>query len=137
MNASAIRTATIEVKYANPPLAGKKQATIKTPDGTIFGVWPKDLGRFQPGRRYAVEYTEKPFKGRMYRTILKAEPQVNGEDAAPAGSDPVRTSGEVEFITALLAARVASCGVEFTPSGLTEAARMLRMVYRSAFGTVA
>lgn len=135
MNAQAIHTSVITVKYADPPKDGKKQATVKAADGTIFGVWPKDLGRFQPGRRYRVEYTQRSYQGRDYRTVVKAEPEEAPERSANPGP-PVAAGApsEFEFVTRLLAAYVQCCGVENSPAGLAAKARMLREVYREVFG---
>lgn len=133
MNASAIHTATIDIKYANPPKAGKKQATIKTTGGDLYGVWPKDIGRFQPGRRYKIEFTERPFNGRTYRTIVKCGPE-EGSDVRST-STPSNTGGEIEFVTRVLAASIQACAVGHTHADLTQEARLLRAVYRDVFGS--
>lgn len=129
MNASALHTAVIEVKFANPPKDGKKQATIKSASGDVFGVWPKDIGRFQPGRRYRVEYTERPYQGRTYRTIVKCEPEAASEHQ-PGGK---AAAGEIEFVTRVLAASIQACAVGHTQADLAQEARMLRAVYRDVF----
>jgi hypothetical protein len=139
MNAQAISAATILVRFADPAPAGKKQATIKASDGTVYGVWPKDFGRFQPGGRYNIEFTERPYQGRVYRTIVKAEPVSSGapspsQRSVSEGEGVTGTSHEFEFVTRLLAAYVQCCGVENTAAGLAAKARELRGVYRQVWG---
>jgi|ERR1051326_2881792 hypothetical protein len=135
MNAQAIQTATIEVKSANPPPEGKKQGTVRATDGAIYGVWPKDLGRFQPGRRYRIEYAVRPYQGRDYRTIIKAEPEAaTGEQTHQRASVAAGATCELEFVTRMLAAYVSACRVECTVSALAAKARELRSVYREVWG---
>jgi hypothetical protein len=129
MNASALHTAVIEVKFADPPKDGKKQATIKSTGGDVFGVWPKDIGRFQKGRRYRVEYTERPYQGRTYRTIVKCEPET-ASAPQPAGK---ATADEIEFVSRVLAAGVQACAVGHTQADLAQEARMLRAIYHDVF----
>lgn len=148
MNAQAISSATILVRFADPAPAGKKQATIKASDGTVYGVWPKDFGRYQPGGKYAIEFTEHTFRGKTYRTVLKCEPirsePAQSGDTRPRAPSPGQrsvsegegvTSGEseFEFVTRLLAAYVMGGGVDRTPDALIERARGLREVYRRIF----
>lgn len=130
MNASALHTAVIEVKFADPPKDGKKQATIKSTTGDVFGVWPKDIGRFQKGRRYRVEYTERPYQGRTYRTIVKCEPETASEPRQAGNATP----GEIEFVSRGLAASIQACAVGHTQADLAQEARLLRTVYRDVFG---
>ncbi len=143
MNAQAISTTTILVRFADPAPAGKKQATIKASDGTIYGVWPKDFGRFQPGGRYMIEYTERPFNGKVYRTVVKCEPVASG-DTRPRAPSPSQTSvsggegvtgeaSEFEFVTRMLAAYVACCGVGKSVEELVTRANALRAVYREVW----
>ena len=150
MNAQAIETATILVRFADPPPEGKKQGTVKASDGTIYGVWPKDLGRFQPGGRYAIEFTSHTFKGKTYSTVIKCEPAPQSPAAsgdargarAPSPSQNSVSGGEgvtgeaseFEFVTRMLAAAMQICAVEMTPEGIAAKARMFRGVYREVFG---
>lgn len=142
MNASAIHSAVVEVRYADPPRDGKKQATIKTPAGDIYGMKPEMLGLFQRGRRYRIDYTERDFKGKTYRTIVKTEPDERSDDrtaSAPGQRSPDPTSNastpsEFEFVTRLLSAYVQCCGVGRTIEELAERGRMLREVYGRIFG---
>jgi hypothetical protein len=47
---------TISVQYVNPVKPGKKNGTIKTADGQLYLVDPTQLGQFQPGQTYTIEY---------------------------------------------------------------------------------
>lgn len=123
----------IEVKYADPPKTGKKQGTVKTPGGEIYGVWPDKLGLLRPGRRYRVAFKERDHKGKTYRTITKVEPvEVNSDDAPlqPEHPHAVSPSSENDAVVQLVAAAVASQQVEFNPGALNKALKMVQAVYR-------
>lgn len=125
-------TATIEVKYADPPRDGKKQGTVKTADGAIYGVWPDKLGLLRPGNVYEVEVTERKYNGRVYRTIVKAKPQAansNTNAHKPAQSN-TNLDAEGEFVARVLSASIQACAVDYNRESLTTTARMLRQVYR-------
>ena len=77
-------TATIEVKYVNEPSEGKKTGSIKGANGELYGVFPEMLPNFTTGKVYEVEYGEREFKGKMYRTIKRIMPRQFG---APAPVD--------------------------------------------------
>jgi hypothetical protein len=120
--------ATIEVRYADPPKAGKKLATVKTVEGQLFGVKPAQLGLLQPGQTYKVEYSEREWQGRTYQTITKIEPasQHNGHKPQ-AQSSP---DGEREFVTRILATIIAAHAIDVRQDAITNTVRMLRTVYR-------
>jgi len=77
-------TAQIVAQYVNQPQAGKKQGTIKTPDGVYYGVAPAMLPQFQPGGTYAIEYETRTWQGKEYYTIRSA----TAVAAIPPGSGP-------------------------------------------------
>jgi hypothetical protein len=142
MNAAALQSAEILVRFANPAEDGRKPS-IKTSDGLYFGVTPADFGRFQPGGRYRVEFTERIWRGKTYRDIKSCEPirsasASSGDERAPSPqasrSRGEGASAEIGFITRMLAARVASCGVEWSAEALTKEIRFLRGLFRQAFG---
>src|SRR5512136_748823 len=100
MNAQAIQSTEILVRFANAAEAGSKP-NIRATDGTIYGVKPADFGRFQPGGRYRIEYVEKEGKGkwvgRTFRDIVKCEP-IREAPAPSANPGPsVATGGPSEF----------------------------------------
>jgi hypothetical protein len=152
MNAQAIQSAEIMVRFANPPADGKPP-NIRATDGATYGVKPADFGRFQPGGRYRIDYVEKQgrgkWQGRTFRDIVKCEPvqspatgdaRARARARAPSpsqrsvsGGEGV-TASELEFVTRMLAAYVACCGVGKTAGELAERARMLRGVYREVWG---
>lgn len=136
MNAAALHTAEILVRFANPAEDGKKPS-IRASNGDYYGVKPADFGRFQPGGRYRIEYTERVFKGRTYRDIVKcerqeAQAQSTHQRSTMAAGDA--TPGEAEFVSRCLAASIASCAVGRAREELTERAKMLRAIYREVFG---
>lgn len=125
-------TETIEVKYADPPKAGKKQATIKTTGGDIYGIWPDKLGLLQPGRRYNVTYSEREHAGRKYRTITKVDP-VQGEQLPPPETSQINASTleqEIAFVTRVVAAAIQSQQIEFGAVEIGRAARLAQSVFR-------
>lgn len=125
--------ATITVKQADPPAEGKKQGKVRTDSG-VFGVWPKMLGLLRPGATYEIEYEESKFDdGRTWRTISKVR-RVEGSpqnDNRPTTSPSI--DREFEFVTRCLPALIQICAVGSKQEGITEAARMLRHVYRDTF----
>jgi len=151
MNAQAIQSTEILVRFANPPGDGKPP-NIRSTDGTTYGVKPADFGRFQPGGRYRIDYVEKQgrgkWQGRTFRDIVKcepvkSEPQASGDTRSARAPSPLQrsvsggegvTPSEFEFVTRMLAAYVACCGVGRTEDELTERGRMLRGVYRELWG---
>jgi hypothetical protein len=132
-----MNAAVIKIKYADPPKDGRKQATVKTEDNQIFGVWPKEFGLFQPGRIYRVEFSEREWKGKTFKTITKCEPVLDVEET-PSGlaQQSQRSSqkdAETEFVARLMAASISACAVGHKPENLIAEALMLRSVYREAF----
>lgn len=137
MNTAA---ATITVKQTNPPAEGKKQGKVQTSSGELYGVWPKMMGLLRPGATYEVEFTESTFgDGRKWRTISKVR-HIERAAAAPASQNDNQRADphspvdqEFEFVTRCLPAMISACMVGSEQERITEAARMLRNVYREAF----
>lgn len=128
----------IKVKFARPAKENKKQATIHTEDGAVFGVWPDKFGLLRPGQTYRVEFSERDYKGKTYRTITKCEPAaVVEERSSDQGTIPQRSSpndAEFEFVTRILGAAIQSQVVDCqTENDLIKAARLLRQVYAKVF----
>jgi hypothetical protein len=126
-----MNAAVIKVAFANPRKPGKKQCTIKTDEGDIFGVWPDKFGLFQPGKAYRVEFSEHKHQGHTFKTITKCQP-VEDNEPSPAGrSEPTRTD-EFEFVTRVLSASIRACTVANSQEKLIAEIAMLRSVYRKA-----
>lgn len=125
-----MNAAVIKVKFANAPKEGKKKATIKTDDDQIFGVWPRQLGLFQPGRSYKIEFEEHDWQGRTYRTITKCEPATDAAPSNESGSASNAALGEAEFVTRILAASIQACCVGHMPQAIAAEIRMLRGIWR-------
>lgn len=124
---NAATATTIEVAKAEPPKAGKKQGTIRTTSGEVLGVWPDKLGLLRPGNSYLVEFSEREWNGRTFKTITKVQPQAANANNSKAASGDDR---EFEFVARVLSASIQACAVTYTREGLTDAVRMLRNVYR-------
>jgi hypothetical protein len=117
----------------------------------IYGVWPDKFGLLQPGRTYKVEFSERKFNGKNYRTITKCEPAADPRSESGAGVEErtndrgsesqrgspnhptTNTQMEAEFVARLLAASISACAVAHTQEALIAEARMLRSVWRGVF----
>lgn len=128
-------TAAVSVAFVNQPKEGKAKGSIKTTEGEYYEVFPNQLGLFRPGASYEIDYSERNWNGKTYRTVNKCRPQdkpavVRSSEQAPVAGG---NSEEFEFVARALSASIQACAVEYTQQGLTEAARMLRQAYRDAF----
>ena len=125
------QAATIEVRFVNPVKEGKKRGSIKTPDDELYLVKPQDLGRFQAGRTYDIEYDESTFNGRTYRTIRTCKPQRIEEAAgAPDQSPAPKTNSEAAFVAHGLCAAIRAGSISFTERDLIRAGEVLKGAWR-------
>ena len=98
-------SATVTVRYVNPPKDGGKRGSIKTVDDEFYGVWPETFHLFEPGRTYRIEYSEKDIGGRTLRNVRKV--MLAGSPSAPLPSASVPaasksiTEAEWQLICAL------------------------------------
>lgn len=83
---------TVTVQYVNQPREGKKMGSIKTEDGAYYSVNPSDLGQFQKGQTYSIEYDETTVNGRTFRNFKRII------SSAPTGGD----KEEMIFITGVV-----------------------------------
>ena len=79
-------TATINVKYVNPPKEGKSRWTIKTSDGVLYGLSGTLANQMKAGNSYQVTYKESEFRGQMYKTIESVQ-QATGSAPSHGGTD--------------------------------------------------
>jgi hypothetical protein len=131
------QVADIVVQAVYPPKPGKQSGTLKTTSGELYGVWPDKMGLFQPGKGYSVQFVERPFKGKNYRSITKKLADLSPSGSANAGeATPQSTStarppmGEGEFVAQLMAACLQSQLIELDDRSLTRAATMFQALYR-------
>jgi len=62
--------ATVTVDYVNPPKEGKRFGSIKSKDGVYYGVRQGQLGEFQKGGTYEIEYDEEQGRdGKIWKTV--------------------------------------------------------------------
>ena len=128
-----MNTATIEVKAAEQPPAGKKMAIVEAADGTVFHCWPDKLGLLRPGSTYEVQFSENEFKGTLYRNIAKVKPAQKQQNGTPTQAAPANgNASELEhaFVARTLAACIHAGTVAVHPTEMAKAVRMLRAVYR-------
>ncbi len=127
-------TASICVAFVNKPQEEGKKGSIRTDDGTYYSVVPNQLGLFRPGATYEVEFSERQWQGKTYRTVNKCRPQAQPAVVRSSGQPVIAGNDhEFEFVSRVLSASIQACAVSYTREGLTETARMLRNVYRDAF----
>lgn len=122
-----MNAATIDVRFVDRPKEGKKQGTIKAADGSLYGVWLDKIGLFQPGKRYEIEFTERDYQGKVYRTITKCR---LSETPKPAAGPANTTASDEHLVGAVLAAGVQAGLIEFTEQSLTHAIGTIRNAYR-------
>jgi hypothetical protein len=133
-------TATITAKYVNPPQEGKKNGTIKTPEGVYYGLPANWVNQFTQGASYDVEYKENDFKGKTYKTITKFAMS----QAAPAQTNSGAASGKYGATDDKTAERIFCCGalnaaihsgkVELRTESLAGLTNILRDVWALTFG---
>lgn len=135
-------TATITVKYVNPPAAGKQKGSVKTADGQYFDVWADKIPNFQPNGVYDITYESREYNGRTYHTIKTANPK----GSAPAPSGGFQRSGrnsyketsardaERMFVCSILKSFVEAGKVQINPNELLHAVNMLRSIWDETFG---
>lgn len=125
---------TITVAYCNPPGEGKKQATIKSTAGAIYGLFPDKLAHFKVGQTYTVEVQSREFQGRTFKTIKSIVHGGNGTQAAPAPSGaPSYTKAEEMFIMGVLGRCYQGTGSLPDALTLTMNVRNLRRAWREGF----
>lgn len=139
-----LHTATVTVKFVNPPKEGKKKGSIKGANDEFFFVWADKLGQYEKGKTYEVEYEESDFNGQTYRTIKNVKPSGNGsaaQSAAPATSgayykptSPV--DSERMFVCAILAAGIKSGQIKFGADTLVPAIAHIRTAYKQTLGRI-
>ncbi len=132
-------TATIVAKYVNPPQEGKKNGTIKTPEGVYYGIPSNWVAQFTQGASYDVEYKENDFKGKTYKTITKFAMSQAAPAQASGGTggtyrETSQTDAERMFTCSLLNAFIQSGKVDLSVEDLAGATETLRDVWRLTFG---
>jgi hypothetical protein len=132
-------TATVHVRYVNQPGEGKKLGTIKDVDGVVYGVAPEKLSLFQPGHQYSVEYSEREWQGRTFRTITAVSNGSGVSIPLPARRPPFRETSPVDaermFVCGLLNAAVAAGKVEpISAASIIGCVQAARAAWRATFG---
>lgn len=141
-------TAIVTVKYVNPPKEGKKRASIKTTDDVLFGVWANQIGQYEVGKSYEIDYSDDNgfFTIKSSRPIVLAErpsPSVVPiKSASPAptangnsryGTTDDRTAERI-FVCGALNAAIQGGRIELTGTRVEDTVRMLREVWSVTFG---
>lgn len=139
------QTATITVKYVNPPKPGKKRGTIKDESDTFYGVWPDKIALFQQGRTYAIEYTSQEANGQTWHTIVSAVQQAEVAPAAAAAKQATGGGGQVYretcakdaermFVCSMMNAFIQAGKLDLEGTKMVNATRMMRRVWQHTFG---
>ena len=144
-----MQTATITVKYLNPPKSPKGPASVKDANGTYWSFWTRDipLDRFVVGGTYTVGYDTSQYNGKDQYTIkevMDAGGQVTVvKPGAPLPSVPA-TNGhangngngqrdEFIFVCGALNHAIGN-GLELTVTNLVPTVQVLRDTYKQTFG---
>jgi len=128
----------VTIAFVNQPKVGKKNGSIKTKDGEMFGVPPEKLAMFQQGGQYQLEYSERQFNGQIYRTVvaahLLAPPQASGGNKYSPVTDNDATAERI-FVCGALNAHIQSGQAEMSLSHIGNVVNMLRQVWSETFGS--
>lgn len=88
-------TAAIEVRFVNEPQGSQKTGSIKGAHGEVFSVWPEALPDFQVGKVYDIEFNEREFKGKTYRTVKRIMPRGSARKAPVANQNQAPSWEEI------------------------------------------
>lgn len=135
-----MKTETIQVKFVNPPKAGKKKGSIKDSNDNIYGAFPNILSQFTAGAAYEVTYSEEDWNGATWKTIKSVKKVAD----APAGNGPGPSSStyretsskdaERMWVTAVVRAGIQGGQIQFNDEALTMAVNDARKAWRNTFG---
>ena len=137
------QTATLEVKYVNPPKDGKLYGSIKGANNDSYPVKKDRIHEFIEGHRYEIAWTEgrngfrniigvKPLNvpsPQAQGTFTAIPPQTNGH----AHTTVSYTKDEQIFVCGGLYRDIETNRVEATEDALVERTILWRNVYRRAF----
>lgn len=126
-------TATVEVKFVNQPDKNPAFGSIKTADGTYYGVPKFMLADFQQGGVYDIEYKTREFKGKEYHSISE-RPTPTTQTASATGKvmkevTKARTSeieAEQMWVCHLLGAALRQGSLTIAMTDLVEAGKICR-----------
>lgn len=142
-------SATITVKYVNPPKPGAQKGSVKDINGDYYSVWADKIGQYQPNATYIIDYDEDTGRdGRVWKTIRSHTS--NGVPPTPAPSSggysgPRRSAGntyretsqrdaERMFVCSLLNASIRAGVVGINATDLVPAVNALRDTWDATFG---
>ena len=151
-----MQTATVEVKYVNPPKSGKQYGSIKDADNNIWPVKKDRIGDFEPNNQYELAYTEADngFKNIIGVKLVQPEPllprgefakiEPQGRNGATLMARPVQqVHQEPQSTKASQSEHIFTCGglyrdiemgrVSTGEDELVERAVLWRNVYRRVF----
>lgn len=128
--------ATIVPKYVNPPAVGKKEGSLKLADGSFYGIPPAMLSQFQVDGTYSVEYKERTWQGKTFRSISAIN-----SSAAPSSPPSTGKYGQTDDATA---ERIFCCGalnafitagkIEPSAANVVQAVKALRVAWAETLG---
>lgn len=126
-------TATINVKYVNPPKEGKSRWTIKTSDGVLYGLSATLANQMKAGNSYQVTYKESEFRGQMYKTIESVQ-QATGSAPSHGGTDD--KTAERIFVCGAVNSQLSNSTVNpnMTMTDAVELVNLWRDVWKATFG---
>lgn len=148
-----MQTATIQVRYVNPPKTPKGPGSVKDANGTYWKVWKDDLAKFQEGGTYQVGFETEQYQGKDQYTVKAVSPagaqqatqQVPQPSPTPAGTpSPAPIGHNRNGTDAATAERIFVCGivnqgiaagqVKVAATDIAMAVNAARDAYRLTFG---
>lgn len=133
-------TSTVTVAYVNPPKEGRKTGSIKTIDGAFYDVYPEKLGLFEHNGIYEIEYSEREYNGRTYRTVTSvagkgmAPPRQGGGGRNNQYRPTAPQDAERMYVCALLASGIRAGVLDLSTVAVASATNALRAAWAETFG---
>lgn len=141
-----MQTATVEVKYVNPPKNGRQYGSIKGANNDTWPVKADRLREFEPNNAYEIAYTKgtNGFPNIIGVKRLGSEPQMQGEFTQVAPQPlPTPLQAPAQSTKATQSEHIFACGglyrdiemgrVGTSEDELVERTILWRNVYRRAF----
>jgi len=140
-------TTVAQIKYVNPARDGYKPS-IKTEDGQSFGCKDHQLAIFERGQTYRIEYSERTFNGKVFKSVESAAPvEMGGGGSSQTGAaspgakgNGYKTSTSPEdsermFVCSLMNAFIQAGKIEPEQGRVITAVNVLRGAYARTFGS--
>ena len=152
MNASALQTATVTVKYVGPPKEGKQYGFIKAMDNSTWPVKADRIREFEADNEYEIAWTEGSNGFKNIIGVKKIVPQAQPQpgqfeqfDAAKPSTKPAAAANQYYrptapqdarrmFITATLGKFIATGRISCNAQAIAAAVKEIAGGYDATIG---